>query len=98
MYGDSLRDNIIGIVVVDPDRLKRYAEEKGKKEDDASLLDDDLKNLILADLGRLAKANEFTSLETPKKLAQLVLRTEAFTIENDLLTPTMKLKRNIAKT
>jgi hypothetical protein len=33
MYGDSLRDNIIGIVVVDPDRLKKYADEVGKNPD-----------------------------------------------------------------
>lgn len=94
MYGDSLRDNIIGIVVVDPDRLAKYATEKGAEGVSDSLLDDDLKKIILEDLVKLAKANEFSSLEKPK---YLVLKTEQFTIENDLLTPTMKLKRNIAK-
>jgi len=29
MYGDSLKDNIVGIIVVDPDRLKKYGTEKG---------------------------------------------------------------------
>lgn len=48
----------------------------------------------MEDLKRLAAANEFSSLEKPK---DLILEVEAFTIENDLLTPTMKLKRNIAK-
>lgn len=73
MYGDSLRDNIIGIVVVDPDRLAKYALDIGKKADDSSLLNDDLKKIILEDLIKLAKANEFSSLEKPK---YLVLRTE----------------------
>jgi len=53
MYGDSLRDNIIGIVVIDPAKLTKYAQEKGKGTDEATLktlLDDNVKNLILADI------------------------------------------------
>ena len=98
MYGDSLRDNIIGIVVVDPEKLKGHATAKGKETDDETLktlLDDEVKKLILEDIARLAKENEFTSLEKPK---DLYLTLDPFTVENDLLTPTMKLKRNIAKT
>merc|ERR1711918_217778 len=60
MYGDSLRDNIIGVVVVDPVRLTKYAEENGKGTDEATLktlLDDNVKKLILADIVRLAKEN-----------------------------------------
>jgi len=58
-------------------------------------LTDDLKKTILDDLVKLAKLNQFSSLEKPKDLH---LQLDPFTIENDLLTPTMKLKRNIAKT
>jgi len=29
MYGDSLRDNIVGVIVVEPERLKKLATEKG---------------------------------------------------------------------
>jgi len=53
MYGDSLRDNIVGIVVVDPERLKQYATENGKGTDDATLktlLDDNVKGFINADI------------------------------------------------
>jgi long-chain acyl-CoA synthetase len=98
MYGDSLRDNIIGIVVIDPAKLTKYAQENGKGTDDATLktlLDDNVKNLVLADIQRLAKENQFSSLEKPK---DLYITLDPFTVENDLLTPTMKLKRNIAKT
>ena len=42
----------------------------------------------------LANANKFNSLERPK---QMTLLLEPFTIEDGILTPTMKLKRNIAK-
>jgi long-chain acyl-CoA synthetase len=34
------------------------------------------------------------SLETPK---QFSVKMDLFTIENELLTPTMKLKRNVAR-
>lgn len=59
-----------------------------------TLLDDNVKKLILADIVRLAKLNEFSSLEKPK---DLIITLDPFTVENDILTPTFKLKRNIAK-
>lgn len=49
--------------------------------------------MINKDILRLAGENKFNSLEKPKNFTLLV---DPFTIENDLLTPTMKLKRNIA--
>jgi len=42
----------------------------------------------------LAKENKFNSLERPKNM---LLTKEPFTAENGLLTPSFKLKRNIAK-
>jgi len=50
--------------------------------------------LIIEDLNNLAKSNKFSSLE---KCKDLILSAEAFTVENNILTPTFKLKRNIAK-
>jgi long-subunit acyl-CoA synthetase (AMP-forming) len=43
---------------------------------------------------RLAKENNFNSLEKPK---QIMLLKDPFTVESDILTPTFKLKRNVAK-
>ena len=93
MYGDSLKDNIVGVVVLDPDRFTAYEKYLEKTPDD-SLVDDALKKIVLDDINRLAKAANFSSLEKPK---ELILLREPFTVENDILTPTMKLKRNIAK-
>jgi len=42
----------------------------------------------------LAVEAKFNSLEKP---CQLMLLKEPFTIENEFLTPTMKMKRNVAK-
>ena len=53
-----------------------------------------LEKAVLADMNRLAAENKFNSLE---KIKHVLLTLDLFTQENDLLTPTMKIKRNIAK-
>lgn len=81
IYGNSLRDFVIAIIVVDPDKVGQGANP------------DDHRSDINADLKRLADENKFNSLERPK---QLILTMDPFTVENEILTPTMKLKRNVA--
>jgi long-chain acyl-CoA synthetase len=54
----------------------------------------ELKQLVLKDFMRLAAENNLNSLE---KCKAFKLTLEQFTQENDILTPTMKIKRNIAK-
>jgi len=49
---------------------------------------------VYADLMRLSDQNKLNSLERPK---QFKLLFDPFTVESDILTPTMKMKRNIAK-
>jgi long-chain acyl-CoA synthetase len=60
----------------------------------AHLTNEKLIKAILADLNRLAAENKFSGLE---KIKQILLLIDPFTIENEILTPTMKIKRNIAK-
>ena len=55
---------------------------------------EDLRMAIYQDLLKLASDNKLNSLEKPK---QITLLNDPFTVENDLLTPTLKLKRNVAK-
>lgn len=92
IYGNSLRDFVIAIIVVDPDKLADISSKLNKVATDKSILDD-IKQDVAADLKRLADDNKLNSLERPK---QLILTMDAFTIENEILTPTMKLKRNVA--
>jgi len=56
-------------------------------------MDTTLRQMIYKDMIRLADANKFNSLEKPK---QIYLLKDPFS-QDELLTPTMKLKRNIAK-
>jgi len=50
--------------------------------------------MIFEDIKRIAKENELFGFEIPYKL---YFTTIAFTVENDLLTPTFKFKRFEAK-
>ena len=92
VYGHSLRDFVVGVIVIDPERLAAYAKQVGKDPSDESLVEE-LRPIVDADLKALATKNKLNSLEKPK---QLILLTEPFSIENGILTPTMKIKRNIA--
>lgn len=53
-----------------------------------------LKKAIIAQMDQKAKEFGFTSLEKIKKIH---LHPHAFTVDNDLITPTFKIKRNVAK-
>ena len=89
VYGNSTMNNIIGIVV--PDK-KKCAEILGITEEE--LIKDEenpqLIKLIVEDFQRLAKEANFNGLE---KLNYILLSYEGFTIENNCLTPTMKIIR-----
>lgn len=55
---------------------------------------DKFKKHVLDDLLALAKDHKLSGLEKPK---DIFLTDDAFSVENNLLTPTFKLKRNIAR-
>jgi long-chain acyl-CoA synthetase len=61
---------------------------------DAVINDNDFKKVVMDDLEQLGKSNKLSSLEKPK---DILLTTEPFSIENNILTPTFKLKRNVGR-
>ena len=96
IYGDSLQSIIVAIVIPDETEALKLA---GEKELDSSDMDAFFKSkewldLVIEKFTEAKKEAGLTGLEVPKKYH--FDRTE-FTLENDLLTPTMKLKRNDAK-
>lgn len=97
IYGDSLRDSCVGFLVIEPLVLKKVFGE-GKEDfevTDELLADEKVKQVVLNSLLKLAEDNKFNSLEKPK---QITLLSKALNEMNpDLLTPTMKLKRNVAR-
>ena len=95
IYGDSLQNYLVGVVVPDKDALEKFAQEKGIEGDFSALLKkDEILNHYLAELKRVGKESSFFGFEIPTKLT---LTDKAFSVENEILTPTFKLKRNEAK-
>jgi len=56
--------------------------------------DSEFKKVVIDDLEQLGKSNKLSSLEKPK---DVIMTAEPFSIENNILTPTFKLKRNVAR-
>ncbi|GAB2218726.1 hypothetical protein Drorol1_Dr00001955 [Drosera rotundifolia] len=96
VYGDSFNSCLVAIVAVDPDVLKDWAISEGIKFDDLGQLCNHprAKAAVLTDMDELGRQAELRGFEFVKAVT-LVL--EPFTLENDLLTPTFKVKRPQAK-
>lgn len=94
IYGDSLRDHIIGFFVMDPANCGKWGKEKGLEYGDDLLKNEEFMQVVYDDLMSLATDAKCNSLEKPK---QILLIKDPWTTENEYLTPTMKMKRNIAK-
>jgi long-chain acyl-CoA synthetase len=89
IYGNSSKNNIIGII--NPN-LKTCAEALEVEESEIKNMVNDkkLKDLIINDLDVIAKEANFNSLE---KVKYIIIDLEGFTIENECLTPTLKVVR-----
>lgn len=91
VHGESLRSFLIAVVVPDPDVLPSLAAKIGVKGSFEELCQNQaVKEAILEDLQKIGKESGLKSFEQVK---HIYLHPEPFSIENGLLTPTMKAKR-----
>uniref|UniRef100_A0AAX7VJQ4 Arachidonate--CoA ligase n=1 Tax=Astatotilapia calliptera TaxID=8154 RepID=A0AAX7VJQ4_ASTCA len=91
VHGDSLQSCLVGIVVPDPETMPEWAKKKGILGTYEDLCKNtELKKGILEDLVRLGKASGLHSFEQVKNI---YIHNEMFSIQNGLLTPTLKAKR-----
>ncbi|NXF02003.1 ACSL1 ligase, partial [Smithornis capensis] len=91
VHGESLQAFLVAVVVPDPDILHNWAKKKGIEGSYQELCKNkDVKKYILEDMMRVGKESGLKSFEQVK---DIVLHTEMFSIENGLLTPTLKAKR-----
>ncbi|NWV84025.1 ACSL1 ligase, partial [Dasyornis broadbenti] len=91
VHGESLQAFLVAVVVPDPDTLHNWAKKKGFEGSYQELCKNkDVKKHILEDMVRIGKESGLKSFEQVK---DIVLHTEMFSIENGLLTPTLKAKR-----
>ena len=94
VYGDSYKNCAVAIVVPDEVSLATWAKANGKEPNDVYEDQAEYAKVVLDSINEVAKAKKFNSLEKPK---EIYLTQDPFSIENDMLTPTFKMKRNVGK-
>uniref|UniRef100_A0AAX7UJ16 Long-chain-fatty-acid--CoA ligase n=1 Tax=Astatotilapia calliptera TaxID=8154 RepID=A0AAX7UJ16_ASTCA len=91
VHGDSLQSCLVAVVVPDPEVLPGFAKNLGFHGSIEELCKiPEVKRAIISDLTKLGKEAGLKSFEQVKDVH---LHPEQFTIENGLLTPTLKAKR-----
>ncbi|XP_065143718.1 long-chain-fatty-acid--CoA ligase 6 isoform X1 [Paramisgurnus dabryanus] len=91
VHGDSLQSCLVGIVVPDIEVLPSWAQKKGFGGCFEELCENQgIKQAILDDMVRLGKTSGLHSFEQVKDIH---IHKEMFSIQNGLLTPTLKAKR-----
>lgn len=91
VHGDSLRSSLVAVVVPDADALPSFAAKLGVKGSLEELCQSQaVREAILEDLKKIGKESGLKSFEQVKSIH---LHPEQFSIENGLLTPTLKAKR-----
>jgi long-chain acyl-CoA synthetase len=91
IYGEGREFNIC-LVVPDFEVLCRHAEKSGLSTDPAALVADESVQKMMSDQIVDALKGGYGSYEIPKKFVFLA---EDFTLENGMLTQTLKLKRRV---
>ncbi|CAG8471627.1 11251_t:CDS:10 [Paraglomus occultum] len=101
VHGDSLRNYLVAIVVPDPEmfipwvnKITNRDVQLGDEQELQKLMDDPIvKREFLKELDQVGKAAQLRGFEFVKVIH---LTHVPFSVENELLTPTLKLKRHQA--
>jgi len=97
VYGNSFENYPIVICTPDVEVMTQWAEQNRRTGDMADWVKDpEVKKMIFDDIIASGKAAKLRAFELPKKIAfETTLNQfgQGFTIEEDLLTPTLKLRR-----
>jgi long-chain acyl-CoA synthetase len=92
VYGDK-RPHLVAVVVPDADWLTEWKRANRKKGELADLANDkDLHTALAPAFGRVNK-----SLSNIEKVRRFIIASEPFTVENEQMTPTMKVRRHVVR-
>ena len=89
VYGDQ-RPHLVALIVPDAEFAREWAREHGKKPDMAALCEDrDFRAAISHAVDRVN-----AGLSVIEKVRRFTLTDESFTIDNGMMTPTLKIRRH----
>lgn len=98
VHGESIESYVVAVVVPKKEAIIDFLHTKGvevnKENVHEKYEDAEVKKEVLREMEELGRKNDFKGFEVIKKV---YLTDEIFTLENGLLTPTMKVKRHEAK-
>ena len=92
VYGDK-RPNLVAVLVPDPEFLAGWAKERGKPDDLARLAEDPELHKTLS--GVVDRVNR--DMSTLEKVRKFIVAREAFTIDNGMMTASLKIRRHKIK-
>ncbi|KAJ2945572.1 hypothetical protein O0L34_g394 [Tuta absoluta] len=91
VHGESLKSCVVAVVVPDVDVVKCWALENGIKGTFSALCENEkVKRVIMDDMLQWGKT---AGLKTFEQVKDVYLHPDPFSVQNGLLTPTMKAKR-----
>ncbi len=91
-FGDK-KPHLVALLVPDPDWLREWTRENGKSSDLSILRDDqDFRKAMNAAIERVNK-----SLSLLEKVRRFQIADEAFSVDNQMMTPTLKIRRHVIK-
>ncbi len=92
VYGDK-RPHLVALIVPDGEFLKTWAEERGKPADLAVMRDDPGLR------GAIEKAIDRVNMDLSgiERVRRFVLAEEAFSVDNEMMTPTLKIRRHVIR-
>ncbi|KAJ2483759.1 medium-chain fatty acid-CoA ligase faa2 [Coemansia sp. RSA 2131] len=98
VHGDSLQSALVAVVVPNEEFLAREIASSlshlaGKPHSELCL-DKDVIKMMISVVDSWGRSNDLKGFEIPKNI---FLESDPFSVENDILTPTLKVKRPIAK-
>ena len=98
IYGDSLQSFLVAMVVPEEAVLRRLLRERGMEEADMDFATlckrDTVRAVVLEEMNKVANRSKLMGFE---KVKNVYCDSEPWTVENGMLTPTLKLKRDHSK-